>query len=455
MARVLLISGTTTKEPYPVYPLGMALIADSLIRTGHKVCEYDMLASPRLGVELEAVITKFNPEIIGISIRNIDNLNYTAPESYTNGYKKLVQRLRQLSSAPVVLGGSGYSLYPQVLLEKSGADFGVVGEGEMLFPKLVAKLVANESLTEKLLGSPQQDMLKKFGTSYRNKELAAYYLKHGGMLNLHTKRGCPMKCSYCSYPLLEGQHYRFREPKEVVDEIEKLRNYYEMDYYAIADSVFNDVQGYYLKIAEELVRRKIKIPFTAFLKPGFFKRKDVQLLKNAGLKAVEWGTDGANNTTLKALRKDFTWEEVLHSNDLFDQEGIAGSHFIIFGGPGETTATVEEGLNNIAQLQQAVVMVCLGIRIVPGTKVHRMALEQNLVNKNDDLVAPKYYFSPQVEPTELDQKLRKAFEGRMDRVYPPGRDLDKVEIFHQMGHRGPIWDYLLRSSKDRRGFINK
>ena len=116
MAHILLISGNTTKEPYPVYPLGVAMIADALIRAGHKVREYDMLASPGLGVELESVITEFNPEVIGLSIRNIDNVNYSTPESYTDEYIELVQRLRTISSAPVVLGGPGYSLYPEVLL---------------------------------------------------------------------------------------------------------------------------------------------------------------------------------------------------------------------------------------------------------------------------------------------------------------------------------------------------
>ena len=450
MARVLLISGNTTKEPYPIYPLGMAVIADSLISAGHQVHEYDMLVSPGLGIELESVITEFNPEIIGLSIRNIDNLNYSTPESYTDEYIELVQRLRTISSAPVVLGGPGYSLYPEVLLEKSGADFGVVGEGEVLFPKLVAKLMDGKILNEKLFYSSKKDTIKQFGSSYyRNRELSAYYLKRGGMLNLNTKRGCPLNCGYCSYPQLEGKQYRFRESKEVVDEIEQLRDRYQMDYYAIADSVFNDTQGNYLIIAEELVRRKIQIPFTAFFKPDFFKRQDVQLLKKAGLKTVEWGTDAASNTTLQALCKGFTWEEVLHSNDLFAQEGIAGSHFIIFGGPGETPGTVEEGLYNIGRIKQAVVMACLGVRIIPGTKVHHLAIEQNLINENDDLLEPKYYFSPDVEPKEIDQKLLTAFEGRMDRIYPLGQELNKVGIFHQMGHRGPIWDYLLLPKRNR------
>lgn len=449
MAHVLLISGSTTKEPYPVYPLGVAMIADALIKSGHKVREYDMLASPSLGVELESVITEFNPEVIGISVRNIDNLNYTTPESYTEEYKELMLRLRKISSAPIVLGGSGYSLYPDAFLEKSGADFGIVGEGEILFPKLVEKLVSGKILNEKLFYSLKGEGIKRFGSSYRNKELSAYYLVHGGMLNLHTKRGCPMKCAYCSYPLLEGNCYRFRKVDEVVDEIEQLRDRYEMDYYAIADSVFNDSQDYYLKIAEELVRRNIQIPFTTFFKPGVFKRKDVRLLKKAGLQAVEWGTDAASDTTLQALGKGFSWEEVFHSNDLFAKEGIDNSHFIIFGGPGETPNTVEEGLNNIGQLKHAVVMASLGVRILPGTKIHYLALEQHLIDESDDLIEPKYYFSPDVNPEKVDKQLRKAFAGQMDRIYPLGEDLDKLEAFHRMGHRGPLWDYLLRPARNR------
>ena len=84
---------------------------------------------------------------------------------------------------------------------------------------------------------------------------------------MQTKRGCPHRCAYCSYPVLEGKAYRFRDPKDVVDEIKVLITKYDADYYTITDSVFNDGAGKYLSIAEELVRRNINVPWMCFLRP--------------------------------------------------------------------------------------------------------------------------------------------------------------------------------------------
>ncbi|MCF8068343.1 MAG: cobalamin-dependent protein [Desulfobacterales bacterium] len=456
MARILLISCNTTTEPYPVYPLGMAMIADALISTGHEVCEYDVLASPSLGDKLESACTIFGPEVIGLSIRNNDNLNHINAESYSDDFKELAKQLRKISNAPIVLGGSGYSLYPEALLSKIGADYGIVGEGEFLFPQLIAQLMNCSIPKNKIFYASQNKSVAAFGSSYRNPALSKYYLKHGGMLNLHTKRGCPMNCGYCAYPIIEGKNYRFRTPANVVDEIEQMRDQYEMDYFSIADSVFNDPQGHYLEIAEELVKRDIKIPFTAFLKPSGFQRENVQLLKEAGLKSVEWGTDASSDTTLKALGKDFTWETVIHSNRLFAEEGIAGAHFIIFGGPGETAETIEEGLKNFHELKNALIMACIGIRIIPGTKVQQLAIEQNLINGNDNLLEPKYYLAPGLETKVVDQRLRDAFNGHREWIYPLGdQDLEMVTMFHQMGHRGPIWDYLLKADRKRKRAISK
>ncbi|MEO5356427.1 MAG: cobalamin-dependent protein [Nitrospirae bacterium YQR-1] len=448
MARVLLISCNTTVEPYPVYPLGMAMIAGALTAAGHTVAEYDMLASPQLGYNLEDMCRDFNPEITGLSIRNIDNLNYAKPESYLEQYKRVVETLHGISSAPVVMGGAGFSLFPSALMESCGADYGVVGQGEILFVELVARLTNGRRPAQKLFYSTGGGHSESCSFSYRNSELSGFYLKHGGMLNLFTKRGCPMKCAYCSYPLLEGSTYRFRTAVDVVDEIEALRDNFNMDYYAIADSVFNDVDGNYLNIARELIRRKIDIPFTAFLRPQGFSSRDVELLKRAGLKTVEFGTDASTDTTLMALKKGFTWKEVLLTNELFAGNSVAVNHFIIFGGPGETTETFKQGLQNVQQIEHAVVMANIGFRIIPDTYIHGLAIRENRLSKENNLTEPVYYFSPYIDPAHIDRELRESFALCRERVYPVGsQDLDKVKIFHQMGHRGPIWDYLLKRKR--------
>ncbi len=72
------------------------------------------------------------PEIIGISIRNIDNVNLLNEKRYSEVVGSIVRRIRQETDVSVVLGGSGFSIMPEVILREAGADYGIVGEGESL-----------------------------------------------------------------------------------------------------------------------------------------------------------------------------------------------------------------------------------------------------------------------------------------------------------------------------------
>ncbi len=425
------------------------MVAEVARGRGHEVREGDLLrAGPALEPAVDAV-RSFQPEVIGLSLRNIDNCDSCDLASYNDPYAELVRVLRHNTPAPIVLGGSGYSLFPEALLEQSGADYGVVGEGETVFCRLVDQLISGTRPEQRILHGDGALTGEMISAPTRDSELASFYLKEGGMLNLQTKRGCPHRCAYCTYPLLEGRTYRFRPPQTVVDEIEMLVTRYQAGYYAIADSVLNDQEGHYLEIAEELVRRDIRVPWMAFFRPQRFRREDVDLLRRAGLQAVEWGTDCATDATLEQMQKDFTWAEVEESNRLFAEAGLRNAHFIIFGGSGETEETVREGLANIKRLSDCVVFAFCGVRILPATAIHQRALAEKVVAPEDDLLQPRFYFSPDVTETLLGQALAQSFGTRPDRIYPPGRDTEKVRAFHRMGYRGPIWDLLLRK-KDRR-----
>ncbi len=451
MAKVLLISCNVAREPYPVYPLGMTMVAEAARARGHLVMQWDLLCAAHEGrrycvspEQTASSIRVFEPDVIGLSLRNIDNCDSSGLLSYTESTAEQVRRLRRYTDSPIVLGGAGYSLFPELLLDRIGADYGIVGEGEAAFCELVAQLADNLRPERRILRGTGTMAGEEFNTHERDPELASFYIREGGMLNVQTKRGCPHRCAYCTYPVLEGRTYRFRPAEAVVDEIEALVMRYKAEYYAIADSVINDCEGVYLGIAEELVRRRIAVPWMAFFRPQHFRRDEIALLKRAGLHAVEWGTDCAGDTTLESMQKGFTFREVEQCNRMFAEAGIYNAHFLIFGGPGETEQTLTQGLANIERLGDCVVFAYCGVRILPGTAIHALAVEQDLVPAEDDLLEARFYFSPEVTPELVHEALTQSFGGRLDRIYPPGRDIERVHAFHGMGHRGPIWDLLLR-----------
>ena len=446
MARIFLLACNVTREPYPVYPLGLAMIAGSARRAGHEVMEWDLLSRPEPLEQTAARARDFRPGVIGLSLRNVDNTDSVENVSYVNHYRRVVEALRrELPTCPIVIGGAAVSLFPEELLRHTGADHAVAGEGEIAFNRLVARLTDHSLAPEQRVWRGQEALARgEFQGLERDPAAARYYLTEGGMLNVQTKRGCPHRCAYCAYPLIEGCQYRYRPAADVVDEIELLRKDYGADYFAFTDSVFNDAEGHYLQIAEEMVRRGLNIPWMAFFRPQRFTREEVALLRRAGLRSVEWGTDCSTNATLEGMQKDFTWDEVAESNRILAESGIAGAHFIIFGGPGETEETVREGLRNIEALCGCVVFVFRGVRIYPGTAVHRRAIEEGVIEPDRDLLPSVFYYSPRVTQDYIHSTVLESFGTRPDRIYPPTRGQEKIHAFHLLGFRGPIWDLILR-----------
>jgi radical SAM superfamily enzyme YgiQ (UPF0313 family) len=450
VARVYLISGNTTSIPYPVYPLGLSLIAGALRKAGHECRFRDLFFS---GGDPEALVrdaVDFTPDAVGMSLRNFDNVSWPKTDSYISGYTAVVSELKKHLDVPVILGGSAFTLFPERILDVTGADYGVAGEGEGAVLQCMEDILAGKNPESRIYRGKGYLAPEDIGSFRREPELAEFYLTEGGMLNIQAKRGCPHSCVYCSYPVLEGRCYRARSPKDIADELEYLAGHYGMDFFMFTDSVFNDDEGTFLEIAEEMVRRSLAIPWTCYMRPAVFNGDEVEILKKSGLHSVEWGTDACTDTTLRAMGKGFTFDEVRASNNLFQRKGIYGSHFIIFGGAGETEETVREGLENLSSLENCVVFGGIGIRIFPDTPIVKIAEKQGVITPETDLFEPVFYISPGVRSGWLDETLRRAFKDRTDRVYPGDGMAEKVAAMHKLGIRGPVWEYLLPERMNRR-----
>lgn len=453
MAKLLMISANIMDDPYPVYPLGAGIVANAVKEKGHEVFFLDLLADTRSADE---IIEEFNPDYIALSLRNADNVSFNEPRSFITQYKELISGIKKAAaSVPVILGGTAFTIFPGKFMEYLGADYGITGPGEVSLPELIGRL-EEAKLSEGRAASicapyrtvihGRTDLSDNNGYYlYREERLAAFYLKHGGMLNIFTKRGCPHKCIYCSYPRLEGASYMFRDPVKVVDEIEFLKEKHAADFLFFTDSVFNDKDNRYLLIMEEMARRGVAIPWTCYLRPSKFSSAEVELMKRTGLHSVEWGTDCSTDETLEGMNKDFCWSDVIDSNNLFATQGIPGSHFIIFGGPGETYETAGQGIKNLSLLENCVVFAGIGIRVFPGTGISALMKKQGLIIDETGLFEnPLYYHSPGIETGKLDNFLAGAFRGRRNWVYPWSGQADRNRFMHNSGIRGPLWDLLLK-----------
>ncbi len=445
MSRVLLLSSNTTIDPYPVYPTGMGIVASALVNAGHETRQFDFLVRDKSETELINMINEFRPEYIGISIRNIDSNDHclSGADWYLQNDLNLMKVIRKTTNAPVILGGSGFSVMPEEILRYLKADYGIAGEGEKVICDLIESLNSGKTypvLTRADAAFSSGD--RTYGPLWDGM-FVDYYMERSAMLSIQTKRGCPYQCAYCTYPEIEGRTVRCKASDGIADEIERLKMNYGVDTFYFTDSIFNDMKKSYLELAETLVRRNTGIKWAAFFRPDAVSREEMLLLKRSGLYAVEAGGDAASDETLEGLNKHLTFDDIYAFNTLCVQAEIPCAHYVIFGGPQETEATIKKALKNLDKLKNCVVFAFSGIRVFPGTLIQKRAIEEGILKHDTSLLEPFYYFSPHIDVALMDSMIEDGFEGRRDRIFPPSQGLEMARIMNRHGYYGLLWDRLI------------
>lgn len=454
---VLLISANTEKLPDPVFPLGAAYMAAVAEAHGHRVHTLDLcfLDDPR--TTLAAAVQTSHPDVVGISLRNLDSSAYPENTSYIDDYAALVARLRELCDAPLVLGGAGFTVMPETILAHLGAEVGVVGEGEAAFPWVLGEigrgvaLASTPAFTCRPAGRgvcvtpvARIGRLDATATPLRQHFAPRHYYERGGALNIQTKRGCVFECVFCSYPVIEGTRVRMRSATAVVDELQAAFEADGVRHWFFVDNVFNAPLRHAKEICAEIVARGLSIEWSAYLNPRFVDDELCALMARSGCKAIEFGTDSGSPRMIAALKKEFAADDVRTTSALCHRHGLKFCHSLIFGGPGETAETVEETLALMDAVQPTAVIAMTGIRILPGTGMVDIALADGQLDADDTLLYPRFYVAPTLGDTLIDRIEAHARTHRNWIV--PGKGIrTNVQVLQRLRERkikGQLWRLL-------------
>ncbi len=402
--RVLLVSANTELINMPVLPLGLGCIARATQEAGHEIKIMNLMVQEDVFKALGESIKEFKPEAIGISVRNIDDQVMANPRFLLEPVKSIISFCKEHTDSPIVIGGAGYSIFPQSALEYLGADMGIQGEGEKSFILLLESLQKKSDLS----GIPSLYLPKK-GLQNKRKfktKLDDFSIPLPGVhlwspsklrnqeiwLPFQTRRGCPMNCSYCSTPLIEGKVIRKRKPENVV---RMLSKYVEagFDHFFFVDNVFNLPLSYAKSFCDRIIAEGLNISWRCILYPWKIDEELVNKMALAGCVEVSLGFESGSSKILQNMNKRYCPEEVRRISNILKKYKIKRMGFLLLGGPGENKKTVQDSLVYADSLGLESMKVTTGIRIYPHTSIAKQAIKEGIIKSNKNLFFPKFYIS--------------------------------------------------------------
>jgi radical SAM superfamily enzyme YgiQ (UPF0313 family) len=283
------------------------------------------------------------------------------------------------------------------------------------------------------------------------------YQKNGGTWSLQTKRGCPMRCSYCAYPLIEGRRSRQRAPGEVVDEIERVLRVTSAQgktrprTFEFVDSTFNVPSTHAIAICEEIIRRQVKANFTAMgLNPRDVPPELLPLMKRAGFNSVMITPEAGCDAMLQNYRKGFTMANVETTLQRVSASGLTSMWFFMLGAPGETVETCAETIRFAQERltgRKFLAVFFTGIRIYPDTLLARQAVERGYLQADANLAETVFYISPEVVEQEVIDRINAAIVKNPCIVHAAegsvsSRQRVLYRVLHALGVAPPYWRFL-------------
>jgi len=473
MKRTLVLINPNRMTPV-VSPVALDYLFDTLVASDWQPYLLDLALVENWQEQIEACLDALRPEAVCLSVRNLDDCFLPSRDFCIAAVRHMVQRVREKTDAPVIVGGSGYSIVPERGLDYLGADFGIAGDGEAALPELLARLPGSNWLT----GVPgliwrDGETIRRNGSalavartlkaSFRTFVENRRYFDEGGQVGIETKRGCPMDCIYCADTLSKGKRTRLKQPRDVAEEFKALLGQ-GVTHFHLCDSEFNVPLDHALAVCSELIRTGLNsdIRWYTYASPVPFSPELASLMKEAGCAGIDFGVDSADPQLLSALGRSFAPEDIKRTAEICRQSGLVFMFDLLIGGPGETRETVRHTVDFMDSIAPTRVGLSCGVRVYPGTALasrisgmsdaERSECLHGQVDGNEDYFEPVFYVSPELGQdvisfvASLVQGNRRFFlpvETGPEAGYNYNDNTALVDAITQ-GYRGAYWDILRR-----------
>lgn len=414
--KFLLLSPHKWHPPSP--PAALDYVAEELEKVGI-TSEIIDITFTELS-EFESLLQKTNYAGVCLTIRNLERTVFSEKLHFPlPSIREVVQMIKKYCDCPFIMGGSGFSILPERVLQFLEADYGIWGGGEQALPLLIRYLFKNEGdlsqiphlvyrdngTIRKNSHFPYQKGLLPVKRGYVDYE--RYFLSgfenFPGFATLETQRGCPHQCVYCVEPAIKGSKVRVKPPDAVTREVDWFLKK-GIDHFFLADSEFNADPTAAVSLCKYWIKKGYskKIKWIAYATPAQFSEELAWLLSESGNLCTMIDFGHVSPTMLKNLGKSYTKRDVKETTSHCQKYCVNFRASLMLGGPGETRETIKEAVEFFKEVRCEVFLV-LGVRVFPGTPLGETVRRAgplidnpHLYGKvidNHDLFEPVYYIS--------------------------------------------------------------
>lgn len=466
--KVLLINSNRFKHPWPVIPIGLCYVAAAVEAAGHEVQVLDLCFSDDCAQDIENSIRAFKPDVMGIGVRHIDNgVGYNTVFLLDEVRDEVVGPCKRYFQGPIVLGGAAIGINGVEILSYFDLEYAIRGDGESGMVAFLSRLENSRPLTgcSGLIIRREGNIVRDapvvndvdinaipFPSPHRYLNLKPY-LDVSSPLQIQTKRGCALKCSYCIYNLIEGRTYRLRHPQSVVEEIEELVNATGSNHVEFIDSTFNIPLDHCKEVLRAIIASGLKLKLRAMgMNPRAIDDELIDLLQEAGFVDVDLGVESACDITLKSLGKNFNRGHVMAAGKHLRRANISASWFLLLGSMEESRETLLETFESITQVASRwdLIIISVGLRVYHNSPMAARMLRENKACTGDNFLHPV-----RVEPERLDVESIKLLTRRAAFQHANFYMYDEYEnsslpllrigclIFKWFAPRQPVWKWFI------------
>ena len=398
-------------------PIGLAYLAASVDEERHTLKVLDLMFADDAVAEVTDAVSEFEPDLIGMSIRNLDNQSSLNPVWNLPAVRDIIERIRQLSDATTLIGGPAFSIMPAECLDYVGADLGIAGDAAEAFATLVERLetgadyrdipgivfrddandgdivVSEGRFTSSFHRAPRLDLLDMrayngsgFGVGVITKLAQAYYPTPGADFN--------------------GGDWRIREPSEVVDEIRALDDNFGINKVFFIDSGFNIPAEHAKATCRAIIDAGLHVRWNSYVRPSEDADAELMgLMKESGCSLALMAEGGRGGEGL-----DDRLAGLERMSELCREVGLPFTMNMTFGEPGDTESSVEQKLDFLKRVDAAFSVLRVGTRVLPNTAVAQTALREGLIESESELMRPTFYTDAGVRDWLADRLREEAAE---------------------------------------------